>query len=212
MRGWLRYAIAVGQVALAWNSLCDSFAALFWTVLGGGDSGVPLAAWNSLKSDRAQREMLKDAAKAFFLKGGGMRATDKYPTAAADVAWIFSEANKLEDDRNNAVHSPLILHPQGALSLRLGMPSRARVMPATVLENSRALNLAEKDLLAEFRRCRDAALILRNYCRRADWALCHEPQSWPQRPRLPPRPNPSSRNSPPSTPRSRPRQPPASRE
>ena len=58
------YAVALGQFALAWNDLHVALGMLFCTVMGGGFSNPALAIWHELKADRAQRDILKAAARA----------------------------------------------------------------------------------------------------------------------------------------------------
>ena len=184
----------IGQVALSWNDLCNRFANLFWIILGAGFSPIPLAAWNSIPADRTQRNMLRAAAKAALPY---YRIETRYPTALADVDWLIVEAGKLEDVRNDAIHSPLLLLGSGGwpavgqpimiepaeipLTFQRGSTGSKRPSPAGLiipdyaLANPRALKLAQKDLLPEFRWCRDTAIALRDYCDRVADALVRAP-------------------------------------
>ena len=175
------YATALGQATMAWNDLCEVQAGLFWTILGGGLADVPLAVWNAIKSDRAQREMLRAAAAAAFPKGGGTRLQTKYPQLAQDIEWLLNEIGKVEDVRNDIVHAPLA---------SAGAGEDAVVLPATAMRNNRSKKLDMKNakgkrLLAKYRWCRDMGLVLREFCWQIDHALCREPPSWPGRPSLP---------------------------
>jgi len=171
------YVVAVGQVALAWNDLYKVLA-VFFIVLHGETvpSDVPLAVWNSSKSDRAQREMLAAAAKT-FLTLPDMLAL--YPTGAADVKWLADRIGEVEEARNNAVHSPLAVEGRG---------QRIMVVPDTSTGHGRAKNLevkmTKRELLAEFRLCRDTACVLRDHAWRMYATLCGE-GPWPDRPQLP---------------------------
>src|SRR5579864_1121854 len=171
------YALALGQVNLAWNSLY-SILALFFIVLHGEKvpPDVPLAVWNTSKSDRAQRDMLMAAAKSFLrIKN----VAENFPTGFEDVKWLVAQIEKLEDVRNNIVHSPLAI--QGRKNLIL-------VVPDTSTGHPRALRLEEtmskRELLAEFKWCRDTALELRDYAWWMYANLCGE-GPWPERPRMP---------------------------
>lgn len=174
------YALAIGQVALAWNDLCNMLAGIFWTVLGGGFPDVPLAAWNALRADRTQRDMLRPAVAAFFNGGTGAATLQKYPTAKADFDWLLVEVGKLEDARNNAIHAPLAA---------IRGEENARVVPNTLMGHPRARRLDQLPnsdaVLAEFRRCRDTANCLRDYGWRMDLVLCRGKGTWPERPVLP---------------------------
>jgi len=97
-----------------------------------------------------------------------------------DIKWICSEAIKLETDRNNVIHSPLWGIPRFE-----GM----HVAPVARLGHIRAKNLLGKNLLADFRWCRDTITALRNYTMEIDIAL-NRGGAWPKRPRLPVRPAP----------------------
>lgn len=177
------YALAIGQVVLSWNDLCAVLAGLFWTVMGGGYSDIPLAAWNAHPSDRAQRLMLRAAVNAYF----GVYAPS-HATAADDLDWLLVEAGKLEDIRNNVIHAPLASAGAGKNTI---------ILPASVMGSPRAKRLDKllterKSLLAEFRWCRDTAIVLRDYGWRMDWVLSEQRGSWPERPRLPVRQSPGA--------------------
>jgi hypothetical protein len=102
------YVTALGQLSLAWNDLQECFGALFWTLM----SPPPLTAfahrealfvWYSIKSDRSQREMLKAAANNLTIDW-------RQPALVDEINWTINKADRLEDWRNDAVHSPLFLN------------------------------------------------------------------------------------------------------
>jgi hypothetical protein len=103
------YTIAVGQVAMAANDLADKLSGLFWTITGGGYMDVPLAIWNAQPTDRIQQKMLRETIKAKFPKGGGSHDQVRFPTASADLNWLLAEAEKVLNERNNAIHCPFHL-------------------------------------------------------------------------------------------------------
>jgi hypothetical protein len=175
------YAIALGQLALAWNDLHLSLATLFCTAMGGGFVNPVLAIWNALKSDRSQREILLAAAKATLANGRSQKL-------AEEIEWICKRADALEDSRNDALHSPLWGAPRG--------PGAPLVSPVVGLGHVRANKLLGKNLLAEFRWCRECSTKLRDYATELDMAFSRG-RPLPDRPRLPPRVS----NSPNSTPR-----------
>jgi hypothetical protein len=190
------YVIAIGQLTLAWNDLHEKLAALFCLLMDHQEEDDALiddtlatpedwherdarliGIWNSSNFDRPRREMLKaviansrqDHRKAF------LKLID-------DMTWVLQRADSLEEMRNNAVHSPLVL---------IGGPRSAKLClgrtPAMVLGNPRAIKLAQKDLLTEFRWCRDATLVLRDFVSRIDQSLSLGTRiyPWPSRPSLP---------------------------
>jgi hypothetical protein len=193
------YVIALGRLALAWNDLQESLAALFWTLSnfapepGGAVNYNPLWIWASLKSDRAQREMLKSViehSRHFW-------STEK---AKKDLIWLVDRANELEDVRNNAIHSPLFAVDKSFWGTHA--QSTEKVAPAFWLFHQRAANLMKStNVLGEFRYCDKAAITLSDYARTLDqalaqWQVANFP--WPDRPSLPIRP---PKKKPPDPPR-----------
>jgi hypothetical protein len=53
------YAKALGEVVLAWNDFNMVLSSLFWAASKIPNGMTANAMWNSLKSDRAQREILE---------------------------------------------------------------------------------------------------------------------------------------------------------
>jgi hypothetical protein len=162
------YVTALGQLTLAWNDLHETLAILFCSVMGGGFANQFLAVWHALKSDRSQRDILSAAVSAGLVQGGPPQLLD-------DVTWICKQADALEDTRNTALHSPL----WGSQ-----WQSETRIQPLLGLGHVRAGRLAGKNLLVEFRWCRDAATVLRNFAMEIDVALSRG-SAWPIRPTLP---------------------------
>jgi hypothetical protein len=172
------YAIAIGQVVSAWNDFGEQLGDLFWIVMGGGFMNKPIGVWNAMEFDRPKRKALRAAVEGSTPK----ELDDKQK---ADIVWILIEADSIETDRNNAAHSPLLLN-QNMLSILTGVSAPVRA--DTLLQNKRAVALEGKNLLDEFRRCRDATLVLRDYAALVHRSLTAERAPWPGRPRLPPRP------------------------
>jgi hypothetical protein len=181
---FLPYVTALGQLALAWNGFHETLALLFCTVVSerlptkeDNTSGQLLAVWHALKSDRAQREILLAAVQN--------HAWGAVPSSFEDdVTWICRRADELEETRNNALHSPLWAYDRGSQG--------TIVMPITGLGHVRAKKLFEKNLLTEYRWCRDASLILTLFAGEIDVALRDYMRPWPDRPSLP---NRGARNS-----------------
>jgi hypothetical protein len=180
------YVVALGQLALVWNDLQESLGALFWTLMNvppqAGDfvNYLPLRVWGAIKSDRSQWDMLKAAVN---YPRQEWRLTEKSMT---ELNWLLERAKSLSDVRNDAIHSPLFAVDK---SLYGGQRKGSeKVAPAWWLFNPRAGKLAErKSLLAEFRYCRDAAIVLADYAQAIDAALVNK-LALPDRPLLPNRP------------------------
>ena len=74
-------------------------------------------------------------------------------------------------------------------TLLCGASARKNIAPVTGLGHPRATKLYGKDLLAEFRLCRDSITTLRNYAMQIDECLQRRHGGWPKRPKMPRRPS-----------------------
>jgi hypothetical protein len=159
------YATALGQLALAWNGLHERLAFMYCMLMGGGQVNHFFATWYAIKNDRYQRDMFLAAAKVDIsgLKG-------YFPRLLDDIVWIWKKCNEVEEARNNALHSPLVLMREG-------------VTPNWYMGHHRATKLAKgADLLAELRWCRDAATTLSDFVWQLDRAMGDSTSAWPDRP------------------------------
>ncbi|HXW26304.1 MAG TPA: hypothetical protein VEK73_16285 [Xanthobacteraceae bacterium] len=135
--------------------------------MGKGPANQHLAVWHALKMDRAQREILLAAAKS--------NTWGAVPvTLIEDIEWICGRADVIEDARNDSLHSPLWADERN--------PASAIVKPVTFLGHVRAGKLFDKDLLTEFRWCRDAAMALDDYAIGIADSLFDPMKPWPDRP------------------------------
>jgi hypothetical protein len=172
------YVIAIGELALAWNDLHETLGMLFLGHFSAEQSAAAL--WNSQNFDRQRRALLKAVAQNMSEKIGA-----DYPRLRGDILWLLTEIDKLEDARNTVVHSPLLTQEtETTIVLGLAIP-KSSVLPNLRLGNTRATKLEKKDLLTEFRWCRDAALVLRDYALTLEWATMVDETPWPDRPSLP---------------------------
>jgi hypothetical protein len=146
--------------------------------MGENDDGRPREVWNSANFDRPRREMLRAAAKAAPAK-----LASRFPTFAKDITWLLKETDKLEEARNNIMHSPLYLLVLGRVERG---ESRNLVSPEIAHQNPRALKLEDKgDLLTEFEWCRAKAIVLRDLTMNIDFALRARNWPWPDIPQMP---------------------------
>jgi hypothetical protein len=167
------YVAAVGKVAHAWNYLHERLGVLFVAVTGM-ERNVALSIWYSVKSDRAQRDMLKAAIDAT----NSERST-KWPEAPDDLKWLLERAEALAEARNNAVHAPCSLYIGGSGS----------EMGASFFDgNPRAKNLMGKELLVEFAWCERFAETLSRFAEMLGTAIAFPDRfPWPERPKILPR-------------------------
>lgn len=167
------YACEIGFITREWNMLQDALCQIFATTVNRRNLNVGHAVWNSMKSDRAQREALKAACLAPIVY-------DKLPKAREDITWLLDQVNKYEDRRNDAIHAPLIIS-YGYAS------EKFEVEPWTFHNNPRAQKLAKSDLLPELKWYRAVATELRQFANALHGSLHNEKHAWPQRPQLPTR-------------------------
>jgi hypothetical protein len=152
-------ALALGQVALAWNDSHGHFGFVFETLMAPRQDTGTAQIWHSLAQDRALRQMLK---AAIIFKHPAIRQS--FPTALDDVCWMINQAEALEDARNDIVHSPVMRLP--------GKQGEPVVVRPWNSGQYRATKLGKRpDLLLEFLWCRDTALTLRDYASSMDIAL-----------------------------------------
>ena len=179
------YALALGEIALAWNDLHVSLSFVFCGILSVGNFnfGPFQAVWQQITNDRMQRNALVAVAKEATLALGSREQFE-------GIKWLCDQATALEDIRNDALHSPL---------WGVGKRERPYIAPVTGLGHPRATKLHGKDLLAEYRRCRDAITTLRNYAMQIDECLQRRHGGWPKRPKMPPRPSANTAKRKPST-------------
>ena len=160
-------ARAIGELALVWNDLGMVLSGLFHAVTRIPNGMASDAVWNSVRSDRTQREMIVSLVK---LEALGYELNTNLRT---EFLWCLVEIGKLEDLRNNAIHSPVYEDHTGTIVAwyELGHP--------------RAKGLANKDLLKEFGWFYDTTVVLRQYCDRLSDCVRRPHEPLPTRPTLP---------------------------
>ena len=163
------HAADVGRVALSWNTLHDALGELFAEVISPDGRSVALAAWQAVQSDRSKRKMLDGVSVAAL--GSDAKFTQ-------EVKWANGQLNALEDNRNDAVHSPYsVLIEDGAL----------KVVPYVFAGSVRARKLQGKNLELELRSYSTNMDRLRDFARGLlgkSLSPASDP-SWPERPKLP---------------------------
>jgi len=147
---------------------------LFLTVSGGGYANYYFELWNSLTNDGAKRNILMAAAKASL-----NAALERDKKAYEEVKWILDRTRELAGIRNTVTHASLT-----------STPTASNAFPNAWPGDRLAQRLEGYDLLAEYRRLRDTAILLRDYAGRLAQALARERPAWPDRPNLPVQPKP----------------------
>lgn len=145
-------ALQIGQFARAWNDLHEELATIFAAIVSApSDSIIATAIWHSTANDRAQREMLRAANRAWII-----RSREKGKSHGPAIAWLLNESDKLSDKRNDALHAPLEV-------LMNTSTFEFSVKPNYFYGNPRAIKLRDKDIQAEFTKYRDQTEKLREY-------------------------------------------------
>jgi hypothetical protein len=160
------YAKALGELTLAWNDFHMALSSVFWAASKIPNKMTPQAMWNAIKSDRAQRDML-EALIDLRVLGHNLPTNIR-----CEIKWVLHEARKLEDTRNDALHSPLL-------------SEKGTVFAWYQLGHARAEKLANKDLLKVFGWFYDTVIILRQYTELLSDAIGQPNEPLPKRPSLP---------------------------
>lgn len=168
------YAQALGEAAMAWNDFHMVLSYLFGVATRIPNKMAPDVMWNSLKSDRAQREMLE------ALVGLNVISYNIQRKLRAEIKWVLEQATKLENLRNNLLHSPVLIDEFEV------------VFAWHHLGHKRAKQFAGKDVLQEARYFYDTVIVLREYTEKLSDILSQAPGvSLPGRPSLPNRGRPN---------------------
>ncbi len=179
---YLPYVTAIGQLALAWNDLHEALGSLFVSIVSVDDPKIQ-AAWQSLQADRAKRGMLRAAIREMSAEQVRLN-----PRAEDEMKWLLNQIDRLENERNNAIHSPLMSfsHPVWRSGLTRERPDG--IGPDDIRGNRLATNLRNKNLLIEYRAVRDEAIIFRDYVEAIEqyWNWSDKRLTpWPEKPQLP---------------------------
>jgi len=186
------YAEAMGQLALAWTDLHEALGDLYFDTLSNHDNdpvrNLQIASsWGALASDRQKRNVLEAAVQWI-----DMARRKECPNFQADVKWLLTRANSLEDRRNDALHSALQEVDNARVAELMGLKV-GDVAPVYTIMNHRSAKLAAttwrrgRPLLADLRLYRDYASALAYYVRQVRTAWQRR-GPWPERPPLPPLP------------------------
>lgn len=174
------YALAIGQASLAWNSLHEALGMLFESVVEGQTNMRSI--WYSQDFDRPRRKLLEAAIEG---RSNHWIGSDPNAKHCEPILFILRETSKLEDARNNMIHSPLVfMSPELADMLD---KDAAGVVPYDWYGNPRARRLLRKNLLIEFRWLRDSATALTNYAFSINHAWGERSGPLLDRPKLPTR-------------------------
>jgi len=164
------YASEIGQLSLAWNSLHENLAHLFWFAIGPERGRLSFAIWNKLSNDRLQRDILKTVIEARAFHSEHL---------TKEILWLLKQVDSLSEQRNVGIHAPLTT----LTDLETGI---TRVAPLDFFGNKRAKSLKEKEILKELTQACEMADTLSRFA--VELIPCisgRRHPSWPERPELP---------------------------
>jgi hypothetical protein len=193
------YAVAIGQMNMAWNEFHEVLGSLFMNIMAEGhgqtDHKLLLRTllrsrilWGHLTGDR-QKRLLVEALAEWL----GKERNEAFPTLGSDLLFLVKWGHKLEDKRNNVIHAPVDLIRN---ALAQGLPDAApygSIVAAPLNVRGRKLEgpskRRDRELIVAARLYCDYATALTSYAQavRAAWVAGEtgRRRAWPQRPTLP---------------------------
>lgn len=129
------HAEKIGHVVMAWARMQEHLGQLFAYLVSPHHLTRGWTVWHTIQSDTFQRNLLGTLVKQIY--------PDKRDPMRIEILWILAGAQEIMDDRNGAVH----------VAFHLGIDleaSNVRMYPIIDTGNPRALQLAGRDLAADF--------------------------------------------------------------
>jgi len=142
-RAYEPYAAEMGHANIAWNRLQENLGNLFGVLLGSKHKEVAASIWYATTNDRLVRDILAAVAQTKLRRRKEL---------LEDVEWLLARTDAIAEDRNNVIHSPLIL-------ARLLGPSLF-ALPDYFSGHKRAKKLKNKDLIDEYKELGERATKL----------------------------------------------------
>jgi hypothetical protein len=141
------YSKLVGEITWASNRLHASMAWIFVQLVQPQSFTVGLEIWNSVKTDSAQRDMLKGATIG-SMKLGRLSFGPK-------IIWLCDAVGRVAAYRNDAVHTPMIT--------KIDERGKWRPVPDAIAPVSRAQRLEDKRFWRLFKLLRGDLIELNHY-------------------------------------------------
>jgi hypothetical protein len=175
------YLIAIGEMTTAWATLHEMLCSIFSVLMlerlprpGDAVNLTPTYLWHTIKSDRTQREMLGTA----FKRSSALEEHTAKEEIKSLGVWLLEACTKLEDRRNDAVHSSLILTIEN--------DGTKEIRPNLFMRNPRAEKLSNlEDLLEELQCARDNIIKVFFFAQELNDVLVNQHLPLPSRPELP---------------------------
>jgi hypothetical protein len=187
------YALAIGQMNLAWNDLHEEIGLLFQKMMLDSPTHVSAPgrlrmAWGIISSDRQKRLLVEKLADWM-----SQERREQLPALAEDLKFLTKRAQSLEDKRNDVIHAPIDVQRNALVSMGLSGGRYGEIYAAAL--NTRGRSLAgptrrtDHQLLAVIRLYRDYATALAEYAKAIRYAwIAREAgrrRAWPRRPPVP---------------------------
>jgi len=128
----LSHAAAIGEIAIAWNTLHELFGNIFHMLLSPANHEYCWAAWHSISSDSQQRTILNAVINATL--------KDAPNAVLQELKWVLHRVAPQE--RNASIHTPFMaIIEEGAI----------KYVPSHQSGHRYATQLKGKDLKVEFK-------------------------------------------------------------
>ena len=174
---YVKFAQEIGYVSWTWNSLHADLFVLFDLIIGTNNREVSHAIWYSIRSDRSQRAMLQEAAKAKLKE-------DK--ECLDEINWLVEQINQISGIRNTTAHVLwTTTHEMKAdWSPDDYSVSNRKAVPDLIHGNPLGGRLVDKSAIDMYRQFSGYCMTLIQFCR----ALASRVQGWDEGEPLPERP------------------------
>jgi hypothetical protein len=195
-----KYLLEVGRATNNWNFLQEQLKLIFCFLLRPDqiEANEASQAWYAIESDRGQRNMLRNVARASlqkdsqlnFVRVGVIPPQMIFPHALADIEWFLKMVDgPLADNRNDIVHSPLTAFINNRRKADGEPPNEvAAVIPWVFGNSPRAKKLAGSTMiengekvLQKIEQVSNKVFVLAHYASQVSRAF-YERTTWPNRP------------------------------
>jgi hypothetical protein len=166
------FMMALGELAFQWNALQDEMCSLFCVLLQSKNPDIGEAIWHTVKSDRGQREMLMNLLPVARING--LKISLPFQK---DIKDVLNSIMKLENDRNDAIHSPMAIWIEA---------EGFAIKPNTLSNNPRARNLEGKNLMQTFGYVTHCAGLYGRYLNKVQAKIINKDEPFPKKPQAPP--------------------------
>ena len=136
-------AEAIGLIAMQWNSMHNELGRIF-VLVTKLDENAAYTKWNSIRSDRKQRRLLRIETEIVY-------ADEKFREARENIIDLIDRIDRASSTRNSSVHCPFTLLIEDG-DLRVIPDDLASDIPNDLAKNRHAEMLKAVDILPELQK------------------------------------------------------------